>query len=147
MKLKNDHLKIVAKTKKDFETCIERAKNDPEIKEEVLVFDLQRALKVPSLSTSEAYYKRQLWCYNLCIYDEKRKRAYMYVWDESEGSRGSQEIASCLFKHFLEYVPHDTKRIKLFSDSCGGQNQNVKMTIMLKYISLTKYGNILNLKL
>lgn len=147
MKLKNDHLKIVAKTKKDFETCIECAKNNPEIKEEVLVFDLQRALKVPSLSTSEAYYKRQLWCYNLCIYDEKRKRAYMYVWDESEGSRGSQEIASCLFKHFLEYVPHDTKRIKLFSDSCGGQNQNVKMTIMLKYISLTKYGNILNLKL
>lgn len=63
----------------------------------------------------------------------------MYVWDESVGSRGSQEIGSCLFKHFLEYVPHDTKRITLLSDSCGGQNRNIKITMMLKYFLENKW--------
>lgn len=131
--MKENHLHIVEKTKNDRKDRISQARTFLENKEEVLVFDLQRALEIPSISTSEAYYKRQMWCYNLCIYDEVREKAYMYVWDESVGSRGSQEIGSCLYKHFLKYISHDTKRIILYSDSCGGQNRNIKITMMLKH--------------
>lgn len=85
-----------------------------------------------------------MWCYNLCIYDEVHKIAYMYTWDESIGSRGSQEIGSCLIKHFLKYIPHDTKRITLLSDSCGGQNRNIKMAMILKHFleNIWKHPNL-----
>lgn len=101
--------------------------------EEVLIFDLQRALEVPSISTNEAYYKRQLWCYNLCLYDAIRSIGYMYVWDESVASRGAQEVGSCLLKHFDNYLPHNTKKLMLYSDTCGGQNRNIKMSMILKH--------------
>lgn len=128
---KSEHLQLVEKTKNEFHQTVEYASN-PENKTEVYTFDLQRALEMPVLQTSEVYYMRQLWLYNLGIYDEVRKTAYMYVWNESTASRGSQEIASCLFKHFMKFVPKDTQKIVLRSDACSGQNRNIKMALMLK---------------
>lgn len=66
------------------------------------------------------------------IYDEVRKTAYMYVWNESIASRGSQKIASCLYRHSMKFVPKDTQKIILRSDACSGQNRNIKMSLMLK---------------
>lgn len=129
---KNEHLQLVEKTKKEFHETVQHASN-PENKTEVYTFDLQRALETPVLQTSEVYYMRQLWVYNLCIYDEVRKIAYMCVWNESIASRGAQEIASCLHKFFMKFVPKDTQKIILRSDACSGQNRNIKMALMLKY--------------
>lgn len=128
---REQHLQLVKRTKEIFDDTVKQARNDSS-KTEVLVFDLQRALEIPSISTSEAFYRRQLWCYNLCIYDEKRNMGYMYFWDESVALRGSQEISSCLKKHFENYIPKDTEKIILYSDACGGQNRNIKTTLMIK---------------
>lgn len=65
----------------------------------MLTFDLQKALSFPKLSTSVAYYKRNLYVYTLGVHVLNDKKAYMYVWPETEGPRGSQEISSCLTKH------------------------------------------------
>lgn len=130
-KEKQQHLNLVQKSKEIFSKTVENSQNDSS-KVEVLVFDLQRALEIPSISTSEAFYRRQLWCYNLCVYDEKRKQGYMYFWTEKIASRGAQEISSCLKKHFESFIPNDTKKIILYSDACGGQNRNIKTTVMLK---------------
>lgn len=109
-------------------------------KEEVLTFELQQAFELPHLSaadTNDMFYKRQLWFYNLCVYDEVRQIGYMYVWNESIASNGSQEIASCLYKHFFKYVPIDTRKITLFCDPSAGQNRNLEISLMLKkYITL-----------
>lgn len=48
--------------------------------------------------------------------------------------RGTQEVGSCLRKHILEKVSPETKRLSLWSDSCGGQNSNIKMVLMLKSV-------------
>lgn len=130
---KVEHLTKVNKCKTIFHETIEEAKTR-DSKIEIRTFDLQRALEVPYLSTSEAYYKRQLWVYNLCIHDEVRGIAYMYVWPECTASRGAEEIASCLYKNFHVTIPEDTEKIILYSDSCGGQNRNIKMTMMIKYL-------------
>jgi hypothetical protein len=58
----------------------------------------------------------------------------MYVWSEDVASRGPQEIASCLKGHFERNLPNTTKEVTLYSDSCGGQNLNIKMSVMLSKI-------------
>lgn len=128
---KKDHLLTVERTKSLF---LDSVKFCREIDDdtEIFTFDLQRALELPSISTSEAFYRRQLWCYNLGIVDQKRNRAFMYIWDESVASRGAQEITSCLLKHFKNCVPMNTKTIIVNSDACPGQNRNIKTTLMLK---------------
>lgn len=129
--LKKEHLQLVQKIKNDYDETIEYARN-PENETVVYTFDLQKALELPVLQTSEVYYSRQFWVYNLGIYDEVQKICYMYVWNEAVASRGSQEIASCLHKHFGTYLPKDTHKIILRSDACSGQNRNIKMSLMLK---------------
>lgn len=130
-KEKDDHDALVQKYKSMFSETLENAKNGHD-NIEVLTFDLQRALEMPRLSTSVAYYKRQLWFYNLGVYDEKRKIGYMYVWPESVASRGAQEIAACLCRHMRERLPPNTQKLILNSDSCYGQNKNIKLALMLK---------------
>lgn len=58
-KEKDDHLKMVQKYKQTYTKTIEYAKK-PNSKIEIRTFDLQRALELPHLSTSIAYYSRQL---------------------------------------------------------------------------------------
>lgn len=132
-KKKDRHVHEVEQTKANFLNDITSAKNsDKSIY--CLTFDLEKTLETPSLNTNEAYYKRKLWTYNLCIYDEVPRKGYMYVWNESIASRGAQEIASCLKFHIENFVLETAEHIILYSDSCGAQNRNIKVTLMLKKI-------------
>lgn len=70
---KRAHLELVNNTKIEFDKTVEFASN-PHNKTVVYTFDLQRALETPVLQTSEVYYMRQLWAYNLGIYDEVKKK-------------------------------------------------------------------------
>lgn len=99
-----------------------------------LTFDLEKTLETSSLNTNESFYKRKLWTYNLCIYDEVLTKGCMYLWNESVASRGAQEIASCLKFHVESFVSENVQHIILYSDSCGAQNRNIKVTLMLKKI-------------
>lgn len=128
---KKNHIQIKERLEEKFKDAVKFVRDDSN-NAEMFTFDLQRALELPSISTNEAFYRRQLWVYNLGIYDEKRDKAYMYIWNESIASRGAQEVTSCLLKHFQNFVPSETKLIILNSDSCGGQNRNIKTTLMLK---------------
>ncbi|XP_072394757.1 uncharacterized protein [Diabrotica undecimpunctata] len=96
----------------------------------VLTFDLQKALPFPKLSTSVAYYKMNLYVYNLGIHSFNENKGYMFMWDETEGSRGSQEVASCLTKH-LKMNARNCDNIILYSDCCTGQNRNIKLSLSL----------------
>lgn len=130
--IKESHFNLVEKVRKEFNDDVSEAKQS-DGKTIVLTFDLQKTLETPSLTTSVAFYKRQLWTFNLCISDEVTQVGHMYIWDESVASRGSQEIGSCLLKHFKTKIPDTVEKIILYSDSCGGQNRNIKLTLLLKH--------------
>uniref|UniRef100_A0A1B6KFA9 Uncharacterized protein n=1 Tax=Graphocephala atropunctata TaxID=36148 RepID=A0A1B6KFA9_9HEMI len=97
-------------------------------------FDLQKALPFPILTCSTAYYKRNMYVYNLGCHDLSTNSGYMYVWNEITASRGSQEIASCVIEHLrnrssAKHLEH----VVMFSDSCGGQNRNIKMSLAVMH--------------
>jgi hypothetical protein len=71
-----------------------------------------------------------MYCYNLGIHDLSSNKAVMYVWDECTASRGSEEIASCLVRQIKQHC-NTKKHIVLFSDTCTGQNRNIKVALSL----------------
>ncbi|CAH1107459.1 unnamed protein product [Psylliodes chrysocephalus] len=79
-------------------------------------------------------YERQLWVYNAGVHSGSENRGYCYVWAEGTAGRGAQEVGSCLVKHINENVSGEVKHLILWSDSYGGQNRNIKLTLILKYI-------------
>lgn len=60
----------------------------------------------------------------------------MHMWSEDVASRGAQEVASFLIQYMEKNLTSETKNVILYSDRCGGQNLNIKITLMLmKYLS------------
>lgn len=126
------HIDTALNVKNEFIDSINHALESAD-KIEIYTFKLQRALELPQVKDEDDIYcKKSLWFYNFCVYDELRKEAHMYVWDESVASHGSQEIGSCLFKHFINKVPKDAQKVILYSDPFSGQNRNFKLTLMLQ---------------
>lgn len=68
----------------------------------------------------------------------------MYLWHEAIASKGQQEVTSCLIYHLKNFIPSHCKEIILFSDSCGGQNRNIKTSAMLSHY-LEKSENLLSI--
>lgn len=73
VKQRDIHMKLVESTNANFRKDVIDAIGSM-AKTVVLTFDLQKTLETPSITTSIAFYRRQLWTYNFCIYDEVNKR-------------------------------------------------------------------------
>lgn len=98
---------------------------------EAYAFDLEQVLVTPKMMASSSYYKRKLSTYNLSWYELGSGRVVCNIWHEGLAGRGSNEIASCIFKLLEDASKRDVKYVDLFSDSCGGQNRNRFFVTML----------------
>ena len=101
---------------------------------ETLTYDLQKVISLPRIPSNIVFYKRQLSMYNLGVHSGKNKAGYFNVWLENDAGRGAQEIGSALTKHINTYVPAGVENLILWSDSCGGQNRNIRITIMMQHL-------------
>ena len=99
----------------------------------VLCFDLENVLTLPRANVSNFFYKRKLSVYNLTVHCSIDKTVFCAVWNEVEGGRGGNAIASALLKVLDQFVQmHPTvPEIILWSDSCVPQNRNSLMAYAL----------------
>lgn len=126
--IQDEHLLAARKIKEKFLKSIDLAS---EIEVEVISFELQHVLEMPFVSIDESYEWNQLWCSNFCVFDEIRRKAFTFFWDESIAPRGPEEIASCLFRYISQIVPKNVKKIICYSKAAPSY-RNVRMTLMLK---------------
>ena len=128
------HLALAESTRAMLNSERDMAKGKPGM---VFAFDLQKTKALPYLSTSEAYYKRQLSVYNLGIHDCGTGEGFFNFWHEATASRGPAEIASCIW-HWLCQNRHNgvrPERLVAFSDACGGQNRNFIMAMFWMHVT------------
>nr|CAI5852576.1 unnamed protein product [Callosobruchus analis] len=116
-----------------------RKDKDNSKKSELMItamFDLQKCLPTPHLKSGIAFYKRQLWVFNLTVYEissATENKSICFMWDETTSRRGGQEIASCLLK-YIQNLPPTTTILNLYSDCCSGQNKNIFVTTLLSLV-------------
>lgn len=131
LKLKHtEHLSLAENAQAILKADLEKAKESEHF--QCLTYDMQKTLPLPRLPTNIIFYKRQLWLYNTGIFSGKDNQGYCYVWLEGQAGKGAQEVGSCLRKHIKQNLSHSIKELVLWSDSCGGQNRNIKIVLLMK---------------
>jgi len=128
----NMHMQSAAAAKKQMDEDLKRASLDTTV--ETLTYDLQKVLFLPRIPTNVVYYKRQLSLFNLGVHSGSDNKGYFYLWIENEGGRSAQDIGSALLKHIHNRVPATVEHLILCSDSCGGQNRNIKICLLLQFV-------------
>ncbi|KAK5640934.1 hypothetical protein RI129_009481 [Pyrocoelia pectoralis] len=126
------HLLEAECARKQMEADLKEAFENNEL--ETLTFDMEKTLPLPRLTTNIIFYKRQLWLYDCGIHSGKNNKAVCNLWIEGQAGRGAQEVGSCIKKYVKNNVPETVKRLILWSDSCGGQNRNIKIILMFKCV-------------
>lgn len=111
----------------DLSKKISLAKDNSNV--EVLAFDYQQNIPLPKVPSGDAFYLRQLWLFNFCVYSGKNSTAHFYVYDETEGKKLQTNLSAfyittwkiflavkwILYIYFLITVVHKTKTIQWFS--------------------------------
>lgn len=128
----NNHLNQAELLQERMKNDFVEAANDPEL--EAISTDMQKILSAPKLPTSIVYYKRQLNLYNSGIHVGSTGKGIFNVWIETEASKGTQEVGSCLKKYIEENVADPVKDLIIWADSCGGQNRSIRLVLMLIHI-------------
>ncbi|XP_057662606.1 uncharacterized protein LOC130897743 [Diorhabda carinulata] len=114
----------------------EEAKNNPEV--EVLCFDHQQNAPLPKVPSGDAFYLRQLWVFNFCIYSAKTGISHFYMYDETTGKKTPNETISFLDHYLKNIMSKDVKTLYIFSDNCAAQNKNGSLVQYLFTLAQTK---------
>ncbi|KAL4704008.1 hypothetical protein ACJJTC_018048 [Scirpophaga incertulas] len=105
-------------------------------------FDLQKVLNTPYGESMLLFYSRKLAVYNFCVYESGTRKVYTFYWDEANGKRGANEIATILNKYIHIVDKRGTiKNLLLYCDCCPGQNRN-RIIMSMLHTTLQILNNI-----
>lgn len=117
--------------------CIKRkaAQLSKTIKEEEsIAMDFQKNLCIPNLSTNDVYYRRHLSFFLFNVHSLSTGRAIFYSYPETEGKKGADEVVSMLHNYLFTKLDKQVKHLKIFCDSCAGQNKNYTLIRFCHYV-------------
>jgi hypothetical protein len=102
------------------------------------IFDLQAVMQLPKGDVSLFYYSSKLNAFNLTFLNPNSMVGHCYVWDESVGHRGANEIGSCLLNYVTKGIENRPgSDVVLYTDNCGGQQKNQFMVALYLYMVQT----------
>ena len=121
-------------------------------KVQTIIMDCCQNLSLPHLGEDQpvdAYYFSPLsiFCFGRC--DTVSNHLSAYVYDESEGGKGGNNVASLILQYVRQnYV--DTSlgpmsELNIIMDNCAGQNKNCMVIWMAAYVLKLKYFRKINL--
>lgn len=95
-------------------------------------------LQLPLIQIQSAFYLRQLTVNLFCIHNEKTGNSSLFLYPETVGGKGPNEVCSFLLNYITNELPNSVTRLHLFSDGCGRQNKNHTMIRLM--CTLTTIG-------
>lgn len=101
---------------------------------ESICIDYGKNLPVPNIQTNDTYYKRQLSEYLFNIHVLASSESIFYMYPETEGKKGSDDVCSLLHHYVYNFMREGTKHLNIFCDSCSGQNKNFTMFRFLHHL-------------
>lgn len=99
----------------------------------VAVYDLQAVMQLPKGDVSLFYYKSKLNVLNFTIYNLISNACNCYIWNESNGHRGVNELGTCVLNYLKDTCDSEHKDIIFYSDNCAGQQKNKFMLALYLY--------------
>nr|XP_023012891.1 uncharacterized protein LOC111502940 [Leptinotarsa decemlineata] len=102
--------------------------------QESICMDFGKKFPLPNISTNDVYYKRQLSIYLFNIHTLSTSESVFYVYPESIGKKGSDDICSLLFNFLYNQLDPQVRKLEIFCDSCGGQNKNYTVFRFLHHV-------------
>lgn len=118
-KICNDEIGSFAKSKDCFVAC----------------FDLLKVLTIPRTETGVQYHKLKIKLFNFIIFDMCKHQGYCLIWNETIAAKGTDEVASCLYKLIKAKKKEGFQTFSFYGDNCGGQNRNSIVFCALLYIA------------
>lgn len=108
-----------------FHARMREVKTESKNKPEVLGFsiDFMMNLSLPSVPVQEAFYLTKLTVNVFGIHNFKTGHSEFYLYDQTTGGKGANEVCS-LLNLFFDEIPSSVKEVYIFSDGCPGQNRN-----------------------
>ncbi|XP_041982815.1 uncharacterized protein LOC121739498 isoform X3 [Aricia agestis] len=129
------HLREKELCRLDKEADIESCKNDSS--KIICCYDMQAILQTPSGNDSLFFYKRRLNVYNCTVYEIVSKTGHCYLWNESLGGKGCDEVGTCILRFLKDYCIG--KHVIFYTDNCSAQNKN-KYLMSLYHYSIKVLG-------
>ena len=115
-------------------------------------FDIMENLVLPKSSIGQAYYSRQLYLYVFgvvrhrgALTNQTKDDIHLFVWSECDNKKDSNMVASALHYYFSTVARNELSeytKLRLFSDSCYGQNKNINVLSMLFSLRKNVFSNL-----
>ena len=105
----------------------------------VAVYYLQAVMQLPQGDQPTFYYKSKLKVLNFTIYNIKKNHCECFLWDETNGNRGANEIGTWVLTYIRKLCEEnkgENIKIIFYSDNCSGQQKN-KFMIALYLFAVT----------
>ena len=106
------------------------------------IADLEQVSPCPKGFSKDFFYVSKLSCYNFTTLDLKTRKGHCYRWDQRQGRRGANEMASARLHFYNNVVPKSVTEVTEWSDSCGAQNRGHKVSAAIIQILKDPRNNI-----
>lgn len=116
-------------------------------------FDVMENQVLPKSPIGQSYYSRQLYMYVFGVVNHHgsqenqcKEDISLFVWMEHQNNKDSNMTASALWHYFTSRQMRErlgrASELRLFSDSCYGQNKNVNLLSMLFSLRKQKHPSL-----